>query len=269
MPHIDVRTGISVNYEITGEGEPLLLIMGTSGSLPLWGGLVGRLSQTNTVIAYDNRGMGGTTRGDGPITVSSLADDGAALLEALEIDRAHIVGWSLGSAIAQELALGHPDRVASVVLYSTWGGCDGFQRALLSALRFPYAQGDIEAAMAAGGLAFSPEMLDRPDLPEVLAPLSAGFPQNGAQMQVTVEQWDADLGFSSLDRIGAITAPTQVIVGEQDLLTPPRQAKKVAEAIPGAAFHLVEGPGSSHALHIERSDELVEVITGFQSRHAI
>ena len=263
MPHIPVRTGITMNYEITGSGEPLLLIMGTTGSIPLWGGFRTALEAKYQVIAFDNRGLGGSERGEGALSVASMAEDASALLEALEIPRAHVLGWSLGSAIAQELALAHPDQVASAVMYATWAGCDGYQRSLLSALRLPYVHRDFENAMAATGLAYSPEMLDRPDLAELMAPSIPALPQTEEQMQVTVEQWDADLAFDSLDRIPTITAPTLVIVGEQDLLTPPRQAKKVADAIPGARFELVTGPGSSHALHVERPDELLTIATEF------
>lgn len=269
MPQKAVRTGVTLNYEISGSGEPLLMIMGTSGSIPLWGEMVSRFAQTHQVIAFDNRGLGGSERGDGPISVASLAEDAAALLEALDVPRAHVIGWSLGSAIAQELALAHPDRVASTVLYATWGGCDGFQRSVLSALRLPYVHRDMESALAVSGIAFSPQLLDHPDFAQMLEPMLPAFPQNEAQMQVTVEQWDADLVFDSLDRIGAITAPTLVVVGEQDLLTPPWQAKKVADAIPGARYELVTGPGSSHGMHIERPDDLTKIVTGFLAEHTL
>jgi pimeloyl-ACP methyl ester carboxylesterase len=99
--------------------------------------------------------------------------------------------------------------------------------------------------------------------------LLPGFPQNEEQMQVTVEQWDADLAHDTLDRLGAITVPTLVVVGEQDLLTPPDQAKAVADAIPGARYELVTGPGSSHCLHIERPDDLLKVVAGFLEEHRI
>ena len=93
-----------------------------------------------------------------------MAEDTAALLEALDVPQAHVVGWSLGSAIAQELALAHPEQVASAVMYATWGRCNGFQRSVLTALRLPYAVRDMDAALAAAGLAFSPQLLDHPDL---------------------------------------------------------------------------------------------------------
>lgn len=269
MSSVDVRTGATLTYEITGDGEPLLLIMGTSGSIGLWGGLVERLAQTYRVIAFDNRGLGGSTRGEGEITVASVAEDAVALLDALEVPKAHVVGWSLGSAAAQEIALSHPDRVLSVVLYSTWGRTNGFQRSVFTALRTPYAHGDMAAALGAAGLAFSPEALDAPEFADSVAAMLPAFPQDAAQMQVTVEQWDADVAHDTLDRLSGITAPTLVVVGEQDLLTPPVQAKAVADAIPGAAYELITGPGSSHCLHLERLDDLVGAVGSFLGKHQL
>ena len=101
----------------------------------------------------------------------------------------------------------------------------------------------------------------------MLAPMLPAFPQTDGQMQVTCEQWDADLAHDTLDRLGNITAPTLVVVGEQDLLTPPWQSRAVAEAIPGARFELVTGPGSSHGMHIERPEDLVRIVTGFLNDH--
>jgi pimeloyl-ACP methyl ester carboxylesterase len=269
MPQTAVRTGVTLNYEISGEGDPLLLVMGTSGSIMLWGEVISRLSEQHRVIAFDNRGLGGSERGEGAISVASLAEDASALLEALDVPRAHVMGWSLGSAILQELALAHPDQVATAVMYATWGRCDGFQRSILAALRYPYVHRDMETALATSGLAFSPQLLDHPDFQAMLEPMLPAFPQTEDQMQVTVEQWDADLAHDSLDRLGGITAPTLVVVGEQDLLTPTWQAKAVADAIPGARYELLTGPGSSHGLHIERPEDLVRLVSGFLAEHQL
>jgi pimeloyl-ACP methyl ester carboxylesterase len=267
VPLQAVRTGTTLYYEEHGEGEPLLLVMGTAGSIPLWGALLPRLAERHRVIAFNHRGLGGSARGEGPISVGSLAEDAAALLDALDVPRAHVLGWSLGSAIAQELALAHPQRVASAVMYGTWGRGDGFQRSILTAFRLPYVVRDMEAALAVSGMAFSPEMLDRPDVEELIAPLVPAFPQTEEQMAVTVEQWDADLAFDSLDRLGGIHTPTLVVVGEQDLLTPPRLSRAVADAIPGARYELVTGPGSSHGLHLERPEDLLKIVTEFLEEH--
>jgi pimeloyl-ACP methyl ester carboxylesterase len=269
MPQTAVRTGVTLNYEISGEGDPLLLVMGTSGSIALWGELIPRLAEQYQVIAFDNRGLGGSERGTGEISVASLAEDASALLTALDIPRAHVMGWSLGSAILQELALAHPEQVATAVMYASWGRCDGFQRSVLAALRYPYVHRDMETALATAGLAFSPQLLDHPDFEKMLEPMLPAFPQNEDQMQVTVEQWDADLAHDTLDRLRDITAPTVVIVGEQDLLTPPWQAKAVADAIPGARFELLTGPGSSHGVHIERPEDVVRIAAGFLSEHPL
>ena len=94
-------------------------------------------AEHHRVIAYDSRGLGQSERGEERMTMASLAADAAALLDALEIERAHVLGWSLGSAVAQELALAHPDRVGGLVLYATWGRADGFMRAMLSACAIP------------------------------------------------------------------------------------------------------------------------------------
>ena len=166
-------------------------------------------------------------------------------------------------------ALAHPDQVTTAVMYATWGRCDGFQRSVLAALRYPYVHRDLETALATAGLAFSPQLLDHPDFQAMLEPMLPAFPQNDAQMQVTVEQWDADLVHDTLDRLGDITAPTLVIVGEQDLLTPPWQAKAVADAIPGARYELLTGPGSSHGVHIERPDDVVRLTTAFLGEHTL
>jgi pimeloyl-ACP methyl ester carboxylesterase len=199
----------------------------------------------------------------------SLAADTAALLDALEIERAHVLGWSLSSAVAQELALAHPDRVAGLVLYGTWGRIDGFQRSILSALRYPWDTGDLEAALSALGLAFSPELLNSPEFESMLEEFLPLFPQTESQIRATAEQWQADLEHDTLDRLPGIAAPTLVIAGEQDLLTPPWQCQAVAERIPGARYELLTGPGSSHALMMERAEEFIALVLGFVQEHPL
>ena len=118
---VPVATGVRLNASQTGTGEPLLLIMGVSGSLGLWEPLVAPFAERHRVIAFDNRGLGQSERGEARITMASMAEDAAVLLDALEIERAHVLGWSMGGAVAQELALAHPHRVGGLVLYTTWG----------------------------------------------------------------------------------------------------------------------------------------------------
>src|SRR5258708_4425942 len=118
MSRVAIEDGVELEYRITGEGdETLLLVMGTAGSLGLWDPVLPPLAERHRVIAYDHRGIGASSPSDAPVDTRSLAEDAAALLDALDVERAHVLGWSLGSAVAQELALNHPDKVASLVLY--------------------------------------------------------------------------------------------------------------------------------------------------------
>ena len=258
---------ITVAVQEYGEGEPLLIINGTSQSLGFWADMAGVWAGRHRVITYDLRGMGGSERGSGEITVASLAQDALGLLDALEVERTQVLGYSLGSAIAQELALAAPDRVSSLVLYCTWARSDGFQRAMMTGLAHPWRIGDVEAGLGALGVAFSPQLLDSPEFGALIEQLLPLFPSTPEQIQTCAEQWDADMGHDTLDRLGQISAPTLVIAGEQDLLTPPWHGKQVADTIPGAKLEMFTGPGSSHALGMERAEEFVPLVAGFLTEH--
>lgn len=260
---------ITVAVQEYGEGEPLLVINGTTQSLGFWADTAQVWAQSHRVITYDLRGLGETERGSAPMTVATLAEDARGLLEALGVDRAHVVGYSLGSAAAQELALLEPERVASLVLQCTWGRADGFQRAVLTGLAHPWRTGDLEAALGALGIAFSPQLLDSPDFAGLIEQLLPLFPSTPSQIAATAEQWDADLAHDTLDRLDGISAPTLVVAGEQDLLTPPWQGQAVAERIPGARHHLFTGPGSSHALGVELAEQFLPLVLGFLAEHPI
>jgi len=118
-------------------------------------------------------------------------------------------------------------------------------------------------------VAFSPQLLDSPDFGALIEQLLPLFPSTEQQIRTTAEQWDADLAHDTLDRLGGITAPTLVIAGEQDLLTPPWHGRQVAEAIPGAQHHLFTGPGSSHALGVERAEEFLSLVQTFLTEHPL
>ncbi|MBB3674379.1 alpha/beta fold hydrolase [Modestobacter versicolor] len=260
---------IAVAVQEYGEGEPLLVINGTSQSLGFWGEMAEVWAGRHRVITYDLRGMGGSERGADPFSVASLATDALALMDALEVERAHVLGYSLGGAIAQELVLAAPERVASLVLYCTWARTDGFQRAMLTGLAHPWRTGDLEAALGVLGVAFSPQLLDSPEFGELIGQVLPLFPSTPEQIRTCAEQWDADLAHDTLDRLGQITAPTLVVAGEQDLLTPPWHGRQVAEAIPGARLEMFTGPGSSHALGMERAEEFVPLVAEFLGQHAL
>src|SRR3954454_7488369 len=122
MPHVDVA-GRKVHYIREGEGEPLLLIQGLSGNHLHWGeDFLALLRPDFDVIAFDNRGIGYSDPVDGPFTIADMADDAAGLLEALDLESAHVLGISMGGMIAQELALHHPEKVRTLTLGCTYAG---------------------------------------------------------------------------------------------------------------------------------------------------
>ncbi|WP_317930725.1 alpha/beta hydrolase [Halioxenophilus sp. WMMB6] len=262
-------TGPRLAYRDVGEGEPLLLIMGVAGSLGLWSPLEPSLVESRRIISFDNRGLGGSERGRGEISVASMADDAAAVLDALGIERAHVFGWSLGSAACQELALRHPERVGSLVLNGTWARRDGFQTAVLTGLRSTWSTGDITAALTASGILFSPQLLNAPEFQAIFKPFIPLFPQTLEQVRVVGEQWQAAFAHDTLSRLPEIKAPTIVLSGEQDLLTSRRQCEEVANAIAGAEIACFDGPGSSHALHFERTEEVTQVVSEFLDRNPL
>jgi pimeloyl-ACP methyl ester carboxylesterase len=241
----------------------LLLICGTTQHYMLWGALGAGLAEHYHVISYNHRGIGDSERGGGAISMAGMAEDAAAVLDAVGVDRAHVLGWSLGSAVAQELALAHPEKVASLVLWGTWPKLDGFQTSGLAALAHPWRTGDVPTALAALGLAFSPELLNSPDFPAVMEQMLPLFPQTEAEVRTVVEQWDADMAHDTADRLPGLTVPTLVIGGEQDLLTPPWQCRAVAELIPDAQLRIFTGPGSSHVLGLERTEEFLAEVLPF------
>jgi pimeloyl-ACP methyl ester carboxylesterase len=266
---IDVSTGARLHYRRVGRGEPLLLAMGTSASLGMWAPVEATLAERYDVVSFDSRGLGDSERGDGAMTVASLSDDAAGLLDALEIPSAHVLGWSLGSTVGQELALRHADKVGSLVLYGTWGRRDGFATALMTAVKHPWDTGDLVVGLVSLGVVYSPEFLDSPDFSKFVEWTLPIAPSTPGQVRAVAEQWAADFEFDSLDRLGDITAPTLVLTGELDIVTPPRLGRAVADRIPNATFELMTGNRSSHGLMFERTDDFLRTVLGFLEKHPL
>jgi pimeloyl-ACP methyl ester carboxylesterase len=260
-----LSTGVQLDVVESGDraNPSLLLICGTTQHLELWGPLAAGLAEHYHVISYNHRGIGDSERGSGALSTASLAVDAKAVLDVVGVRSAHVLGWSLGSAVAQELALAEPDRVDSLVLWGTWPALDGFQACGLAALRHPWTTGDMPVAMTSLGLVFSPELLNSPDFGLMMQQLIPLFPHTESQIRTVVAQWDAVLAHHTADRLPNIRIPTLVIGGDQDILTPPWQCRKVAELIPGARLKLFAGPGSSHAVGLERTEEFLTEVLPF------
>jgi len=253
-----VRTsGQDLYYEIHGDGPPLVLVMGIGYDSSLWTlQQIPALSTRFGVVLLDNRDAGRSSRADHPYDIADMADDLAGLLDALDIPSAHLLGLSMGSMIGMEFALRHADRLDRLVLagpnasparntvdpVSIWNWVKSHDPG-----------GEIFGAQQFTWL-FSSAFLRNQQAVQETAALLASNP-NPVEPEAYDRQSQAYLRFDALDRLGDIQAATLVIVGEQDLLTPPWVAREVAAGIPGARLEIVTGEGSSHVLPLERPDD--------------
>ena len=257
--------GQELYYEVHGNGPPLVLVMGIGYDSSLWTlAQVPALSTQFRVVLVDNRDAGRSSRASEPYGIEDMADDLAGLLDALEIPQSHVLGLSMGGMIAQEFALRHADRLDRLVLAGTGAAparsaVDPIQ--IWSWLKANDASGEVFGGQQFVSL-FSAAFLRNQEADRDTAELLASNPYPIGP-EAYGRQADAYRRFDSLDRLGAITAPTLVVVGEQDLLTPPWVAREVADEIPGARFEVIRGEGSSHVMPIERADDFNRLVADF------
>ena len=257
--------GQDLYYEIHGDGAPLVMVMGIGYDSTLWTlQQVPELSTRFQVVLLDNRDAGRSSRADHPYTIADMADDVAGLLDALDIHRTHLLGLSMGAMIGMEFALRHADRLDRLVL--TGPGAAPARSAVdpISIWNWVKANDPSGAVFGAQQFTwlFSSAFLRNQQAVQDTIALLASNP-NPVDPEAYDRQAQAYLQFDALDRLGGITAPTLVIAGEQDLLTPPWVAREVAAGIPGARFELVTGDGSSHVLPLERPDDFNQLVTNF------
>jgi 3-oxoadipate enol-lactonase len=264
---VDVN-GARLYYEVAGEGEPLLLISGLGMNHLGWALQVPVYAREFKVITFDNRGTGQSSSPEGvDYTIALLADDAAALLDALGVDAAHVYGVSLGGMIAQEVALRHPEKVRSLVLGATWPGG-------------PHAVPPEAGAAAAltefvgTGESITPAFLEVLFSPAFLPEASAALAEFGQLLadypatptEVLAAQAQAAGRLDTYDRLPEITAPTLVIHGTDDPLIPTENGRILAERIPGAELILLEG--ARHGYLFEKQAESDAVILDFLRRHS-
>jgi pimeloyl-ACP methyl ester carboxylesterase len=247
--------------ERRGDGPDVLLIAGTGDPAEAWQPQLDGLADRYCLTAFDNRGVGRTPLPDGPLSIATMADDAAAILRALDVPATHVAGFSMGSAIAQELALRHPELVRSLVLVSTYARPDALFRAQLELWRWlpdaaPSARAFYEAFFT---WVYTPRAhgdgtVDR-FVEEALA-----FPH-----QQSVEgfraQVDACLAHDTAGRLAQIAVPTLVVASELDAILPPRYGRAVADAIPNAVFEVM--PEEAHQPFQEVPDEFNARVDAF------
>jgi pimeloyl-ACP methyl ester carboxylesterase len=251
---------IELSFDRAGNGPPLLLIMGMSGTKHHWGEpLLEELHRDFDTIVYDHRDTGESTRTGEPFTIAQLAEDAAGLLRALQIDSAYVMGISMGGMVAQELALSHPERLRALVLGCTYSGGEGSSLTsedVLRRLMEGMSSGDRERAIrTAWEVNVSPRFAAEKDA-------YATFLENGLRYGVSVpvimEQMRAVTGHDTSERLADLQAPTLVVHGTLDEMLPVQNGHMIAERIPGSRLEIFEDVG--HLFFWEEPQRSAELV---------
>jgi 3-oxoadipate enol-lactonase len=254
MPKVQAN-GLTINYERQGSGEPLLLLPYLAADHACYAFQVAEYAKRFTCISLDLRGAGETDKPDGAYSIELFADDAAAFMEVIGIERAHVMGLSLGAAVAMWLAAKYPSRVRSLSLHSAWPRTDAFLTNVV--------QGWQALARGAGSVAeliilgifpwcLTPELYAA--RPEYVASLAAFVRSRPAQpVEAFLRQSDAVLAHDVRAQLERISTPTLFTFGRRDQLTSTRFADPLRQAVRGSEVHVFED--CAHAPIYEQVEE--------------
>jgi len=274
---------IDVAYKMFGKGDPIILFNGASDNMDAWDpSFISDLSSNHTVIVFDQRGIGNTTAGSKPYTEQQLANDTAGLLDALKIPNADVMGYSLGSYLAQQLTMMYPEKVNRLVLVaSSCGGKESMAKppeflnlqsdiVNKSLNNIPITTEEIKSLVAGslgeGWIRLHPESLDIPSNITSLQQLKPGLPPEIVNNQNNVgKHWEDNPTWSgACDELAKLAKPTLVITGTDDNQYQPHENSLIlAEKIPGA--WLVQIENAAHAVMDQYPDEIGKISQTFLS----
>lgn len=259
---------IDIYYEVHGNGEPLLLIMGLGANSTAWVMQLEEFAQHHTVITFDNRDAGRSQRSPQPYSMKQMALDALALLDHLNVHTTDVFGMSMGGMIAQELILEAPDRVRGLVLGGTMAGGPNAVMPGIQLVQQWMSVGTLprEQAFEAGLSFLYSETFIKMHRERLLkralenAPLMS--PPDALQ-----RQFMAVLGFNAHDRLPQINSPTLVLTGTHDKIVPSANSRILADRI--AASRLIEYEGAGHGFLVERHEETNAHVLDFLHPHRI
>jgi len=262
-----VRAGdIEVYYETQGSGDPLVLIPYLALDQACYAFQVADYERHYTCISVDLRGAGKTSKPDGSYTTELFADDVAAFMQAIGVERAHVSGLSLGAAVGMWLAAKYPDKVRTLSLHSAWPKTDPFLRTVVEGWR-TMAKGDSVTEMVIQGIfpwCFTPELYaDKPEYIDSLAEFVRSRPM--APLEAFMRQSEAVIGHDASAQLARITAPTQVTVGRHDVLCSTRFIDALTGGIPDTEVVVFED--CSHAAIYENVESFNTRTLAFLQGH--
>ena len=251
--------GIAIAYERRGTGPPLLLLTGLGGVGRAWGPHIDRFADGYTTIVPDHRGTGASAKPKTGYTIEALSADMAGLVRHSGLGPAHVVGSSTGGAIAQVMALDHPDTVASLTLVSSWAGPDPYfsnQFAMRRSVLLD--QGVLAYTRCSSLFLFAPSFAAaNPHAVEAWIERASAHP---GDPDIMSQRIDMILDHDQRDRLATVSVPTLVIVGDEDICTPPFASRELADSIPGALLEVLPG---GHLIYLERPEPFAAVVSSF------
>ena len=241
MPQVDID-GLTINYDVQGEGEPLLLIPYLSADHACYAFQLPAYTEHFSCIALDLPGTGESDKPAGPYSTEVYADQVAAFLGAVGAEQAHVAGVSLGAAVGMHLAARHPGRVRSLSLHSAWDTSDLYLKTIVELWRTAasalpsVADAVIQAIFP---LCFTPEMyVSRPEFADSLADFVRSRPRQ--PLDAFLAQTEAAMAHDVGPVLGDIDVPTLITVGAHDLVCSPRFAKRINNRIGGSELVVFE-----------------------------
>ncbi len=257
-----IRNGdIDLYYNTVGSGRPVLWLQGLSADHTAWTVQTIHFSRSFRCILPDNRDTGRSGRSPSPYDMATLAADALAVLDAEGVGTTHVVGLSMGAAIAQELALQAPGRIRSLTLLSGFAREDARMRAITSHWTELYERiGRVAFHRQTEPWLFSPVFFENPANLRPLRRYVESMP-HPQEADAFARQVEATHAHDTLDRLHEIQVPTLVVHGEQDLLVPPAHGRQLADLIPNARFEL--RPGVAHSVNLEQQNAFNKLLQGF------
>jgi len=253
----------AIEYDVRGEGPAVLLLHAFPLGLFMWEAQVEALAATHRVVRFDARGFGNSAAGDGALTMERIADDGAALLDHLGIERAVVGGCSMGGYAAFAFVRRHPQRLVGLVLQDTRAGADTAEARVN---RATLASKVLAEGASAAVEAFLPKLVgetthrERPALVASLRERILATSKEGIASALHGLAARAD----SRETLPTIAVPTLVLVGAEDVLTPPGEAATMAAAIPRARLDVI--PGAGHLANLENPTAVNAALRAFLAR---
>ena len=241
MPQVDVG-GLTINYDVQGEGDPLLLIPYISADHACWAFQLPAYTEHFSCIAIDLPGSGESDKPPGPYSMEGQADQVAAFLEAIGIDRAHVAGMSFGAAVGMQLAARRPGRVRSLSLHSGWDTTDAYITTIVEVWRTLATTLPTIADVVIQAIfpwCFTPDMyVERPEFVDTLVDFVRGRPAQ--PVDAFLAQTDAVLAHDASAALGEIDTPTMITVGARDLVCSTRFAERLKSGIAGSELVVFE-----------------------------